>query len=49
MNHFADRHHANVAPKCSAITPVPGGVGSMTISMLMKNTLQAARQQHGIA
>jgi methylenetetrahydrofolate dehydrogenase (NADP+)/methenyltetrahydrofolate cyclohydrolase len=33
-----------VAPKCSAITPVPGGVGPMTIAMLMKNTLQAARQ-----
>lgn len=33
-----------VAPQCSAITPVPGGVGPMTIAMLMKNTLQAARQ-----
>jgi len=33
-----------VAPLCSAITPVPGGVGPMTIAMLMKNTLQAARQ-----
>ncbi len=33
-----------VAPKCKAITPVPGGVGPMTIAMLMKNTLQAARQ-----
>jgi len=32
-----------VAPKCSAITPVPGGVGKMTIAMLMKNTLRAAR------
>lgn len=37
-----------VAPKCHAITPVPGGVGPMTIAMLMKNTLQAARQQNGI-
>jgi methylenetetrahydrofolate dehydrogenase (NADP+)/methenyltetrahydrofolate cyclohydrolase len=37
-----------VAPKCKAITPVPGGVGPMTIAMLMKNTLQAARQQNGI-
>ncbi len=35
---------AEVAPKCSAITPVPGGVGPMTIALLMKNTLQAARQ-----
>jgi len=34
----------NVAPKCSFITPVPGGVGPMTIVSLMKNTLQAARK-----
>lgn len=32
-----------VAPRCRAITPVPGGVGPMTIAMLMRNTLQAAR------
>lgn len=32
-----------VAPKCSYITPVPGGVGPMTICSLMINTLQAAR------
>ena len=32
-----------VAPKSSYITPVPGGVGPMTIAMLMKNTLDAAR------
>ncbi len=32
-----------VAPKCSAITPVPGGVGLMTIAMLMNNTLRSAR------
>ena len=32
----------NVAPKCSFITPVPGGVGPMTITSLMKNTLLAA-------
>lgn len=37
-----------VAPACRAITPVPGGVGPMTIAMLMKNTLQAARQLHNI-
>lgn len=30
-----------VAPKCSYITPVPGGVGAMTIAMLLKNTLEA--------
>ncbi len=33
-----------VAPKCKAITPVPGGVGPMTIAMLMSNTVKAARQ-----
>lgn len=31
----------NVEPKCSKITPVPGGVGPMTVAMLMKNTLKA--------
>lgn len=39
-----DVAYEEVAPKCSAITPVPGGVGPMTIALLMKNTLQAARQ-----
>ncbi len=34
-----------VAPKCSFITPVPGGVGPMTICSLMKNTLSAARHE----
>ncbi len=34
-----------VAPKCSHITPVPGGVGPMTIAMLMQNTLMAKRLQ----
>ena len=34
-----------VAPKCSYITPVPGGVGPMTICSLMQNTLAAASQQ----
>lgn len=32
-----------VAPKCRAITPVPGGVGPMTIAMLISNTIKAAR------
>lgn len=35
----------NVAPKCSYITPVPGGVGPMTICSLMKNTLLAAQHE----
>ena len=33
-----------VAPKCHAITPVPGGVGPMTIAMLISNTIKAARK-----
>ena len=37
-----DVDYAAVEPKASYITPVPGGVGPMTISMLMKNTLKAA-------
>lgn len=36
-----------VAPKCRAITPVPGGVGPMTIAMLMRNTVRACRQLTG--
>ena len=39
-----DVDFASVAPKASYITPVPGGVGPMTITMLMQNTLTAARQ-----
>ncbi|MEP2777207.1 MAG: bifunctional methylenetetrahydrofolate dehydrogenase/methenyltetrahydrofolate cyclohydrolase FolD [Luteolibacter sp.] len=39
-----DVDYQDVAHRCAAITPVPGGVGPMTIAMLMKNTLQAARQ-----
>ncbi|MBE6788523.1 MAG: bifunctional methylenetetrahydrofolate dehydrogenase/methenyltetrahydrofolate cyclohydrolase FolD [Ruminococcaceae bacterium] len=35
----------SVAPKCSYITPVPGGVGPMTIAMLMKNTVAAAKNK----
>ena len=38
-----DVDFASVAPKASYITPVPGGVGPMTITMLMKNTLTAAK------
>jgi len=33
----------NVSPKCSYITPVPGGVGPMTIAMLLENTLKSAK------
>jgi methylenetetrahydrofolate dehydrogenase (NADP+)/methenyltetrahydrofolate cyclohydrolase len=38
-----DVDYENVAPKCSFITPVPGGVGPMTIAMLLQNTLRAAQ------
>lgn len=38
----------NVKEKASAITPVPGGVGPMTIAMLMQNTLTAAKRQNNI-
>lgn len=38
-----DIDYKNVADKCSFITPVPGGVGPMTIAMLLKNTLTAAK------
>lgn len=38
----------SVKDKCVFITPVPGGVGPMTISMLMQNTLTAAKIQNGI-
>jgi methylenetetrahydrofolate dehydrogenase (NADP+)/methenyltetrahydrofolate cyclohydrolase len=34
-----------VAPKCSYITPVPGGVGPMTRTALLLNTLKAARKE----
>ncbi len=35
----------NVAPKCSHITPVPGGVGPMTIAMLLENTIKSAKNR----
>ncbi len=35
----------NVAPKCSFITPVPGGVGLLTVIALLQNTLKAARKE----
>lgn len=38
---------AEVAPRASHITPVPGGVGPMTIAMLMRNTLEAAYRTSG--
>jgi len=38
-----DVHFPSVSPLCSKITPVPGGVGPMTVAMLMKNTVKAFR------
>jgi len=40
-----DVDYDDVYPHCSAITPVPGGVGPMTIAMLMKNCVKAAKQE----
>ena len=40
-----DVDYIDVEPKAGMITPVPGGVGPMTITVLLKNTLSAARQQ----
>ncbi len=39
-----DVHFPTVSPLCSKITPVPGGVGPMTVAMLMANTVKAYRQ-----
>ncbi len=41
-----DVDYENVAPKCSFITPVPGGVGPMTIAALLKNTFKACAVKH---
>lgn len=38
----------NIKEKAAAISPVPGGVGPMTITMLMKNTVRAAKLAHGV-
>ncbi len=43
-----DVAYSEAAAVASAITPVPGGVGPMTIACLLKNTLQAAQMQRGI-
>ena len=39
-----DVHFPTVAPLCAQITPVPGGVGPMTVAILMKNTVKARKQ-----
>ena len=41
--------HPDVVEVAGALTPVPGGVGPLTIALLMVNTVQAARQRRGVA
>jgi hypothetical protein len=43
-----DVHYEEALEKASAITPVPGGVGPMTIAMLMKNTINLCRHSLGL-
>jgi methylenetetrahydrofolate dehydrogenase (NADP+)/methenyltetrahydrofolate cyclohydrolase len=43
-----DVDFAAAAPRARAITPVPGGVGPMTIACLMKNTVESARKNNAI-
>lgn len=45
---IGDTDFASILPKCSAITPVPGGVGPMTIAMLLSNTLKSYKQHEGL-
>ncbi|MDE6506641.1 MAG: bifunctional 5,10-methylene-tetrahydrofolate dehydrogenase/5,10-methylene-tetrahydrofolate cyclohydrolase, partial [Eubacterium sp.] len=45
---YGDVNFEQAFSRASFITPVPGGVGPMTISMLMQNTLTAAKIQNGI-
>lgn len=43
-----DVHYTAVAPKAGAITPVPGGVGPLTVAHLLVNTLRASRRRQGL-
>jgi methylenetetrahydrofolate dehydrogenase (NADP+)/methenyltetrahydrofolate cyclohydrolase len=43
-----DVHFPTVSPVCAKITPVPGGVGPMTVAMLMANTVKARRQNGAV-
>ncbi len=45
---IGDVKYQDVSPKCSYITPVPGGVGPMTIAALLMNTYSAYKSQHSI-
>ena len=44
---MGDVDFASAEPVAGAITPVPGGVGPMTIAMLMQNAILAAEKRHG--
>jgi methylenetetrahydrofolate dehydrogenase (NADP+)/methenyltetrahydrofolate cyclohydrolase len=44
-----DCDFAGIAAKAAAITPVPGGVGPLTVAMLLRNTLTACRRRRGLA
>ena len=44
---IVETYIATAEPVAGAITPVPGGVGPMTIAMLMQNTILAAEKRHG--
>jgi len=43
-----DVHPRRVAPVAGALTPVPGGVGPLTVAMLLKNTVAAYRERRGV-
>ena len=43
-----DVDYTRVAPKASWITPVPGGVGPLTVAMVIANTLKASRRRQGL-
>ena len=43
-----DVDYESALPRAGGITPVPGGVGPMTIALLLQNTLVAACRQHGV-
>ena len=43
-----DVHPLHVAERAGAYTPVPGGVGPLTVALLLRNTLDAARARRGI-
>ena len=45
---MGDVHPGDMARIASAYTPVPGGVGPLTIAMLMRNTIEAAERRVGI-